>query len=57
LGRLDIELIEKNTKVQKVQCAAESTDCTPVPEPVIEDKLFQDTNPFIFQDGEYFGFN
>jgi hypothetical protein len=57
LGRLDIELIEKNTKVQKVQCAAESTDCTPVPEPMIEDKLFQDTNPFIFQDGEYFGFN
>jgi hypothetical protein len=57
LGRLDIELIEKNTKVQKVQCAAESTDCTPVPEPVIEDKIFQDTNPFIFQDGEYFGFN
>jgi hypothetical protein len=57
LGRLDIELIEKNTKVQKVQCAAESTDCTPVPEPVIEDKLFQDTNPFIFQDSEYFGFN
>jgi hypothetical protein len=57
LGRLDITLIEKNTKVQKVQCAAESTDCTPVPEPVIEDKIFQDTNPFIFQDGEYFGFN
>ena len=57
LGRLDIELIEKNTKVQKVQCAAESIDCTPVPELVIEDKLFQDTNPFIFQDGEYFGFN
>lgn len=57
LGRLDIELIEKSTKIQKVQCAAESTDCTPVPEHVIEDKLFQDTNPFIFQDGEYFGFN
>lgn len=57
LGRLDIELIEKNTKIQKVQCAAESTDCTPVPEPVIEDKLFQDSNPFIFQDGDYFGFN
>jgi hypothetical protein len=57
LGRLDITLIEKTTKVQKVQCAAESADCTPVPEPVIEDKIFQDTNPFIFQDGEYFGFN
>ncbi len=57
LGRLDIQLIEKQTKIQKVQCAAQSDDCTPIPEPVIEDKLFQDTNPFIFQDNEYFGFN
>lgn len=57
LGRLDINLIEKKTKIQKVQCAAQTVDCAPLPEPVLEDKLFQDENPFIFQDGEYFGFN
>lgn len=57
LGRLDITLIEKKTKIQKVQCAAQTEDCAPLPEPVLEDKLFQDENPFIFQDGEYFGFN
>lgn len=57
LGRLDINLIEKKTKIQKVQCAAQTEDCAPLPEPILEDKLFQDENPFIFQDGEYFGFN
>lgn len=57
LGRLDITLIEKKTKIQKVQCAAQTEDCAPLPELVLEDKLFQDENPFIFQDGEYFGFN
>jgi hypothetical protein len=57
LGRLDINLIEKNTKIQKVQCAAQTEDCAPPAEPILEDKLFQDENPFIFQDGEYFGFN
>ena len=57
LGRLDITLIEKKTKIQKVQCAAQTEDCAPPPEPVLEEKLFQDENPFLFQDGEYFGFN
>jgi hypothetical protein len=56
LGRLDITLIEKKTKIQKVQCAAQTEDCVPLP-PVLDDFAFQDGNLNLFQDSESFVFN